>query len=202
MPYTDMNQPWVDMCPPSWAPTSSLPHPSGSSQCTSVSALFHASNPDWWSISHMVIDMFQSCFLKPSHPRLLLTASLKQSSFASTCSAQSLSNPVLWHSQPCSLPFQTYHITWVTRQPHWDPHHLFPFLRLFLHLELFSSYFLIKAHPFLHCIFFFYNMLQGLSISRAQTLCNIVCQLYLWSVMCVYLSSFIGQEGTWRREWV
>ena len=37
LPYTEMNQPWVYMCSPSWTP---LPppfpsHPSGSSQCTS-----------------------------------------------------------------------------------------------------------------------------------------------------------------------
>ena len=100
------------------------PIPQGCPSAPALSALFHASNLDWWSVSHMVIDMFQSCFLKPSHPRLLLTASLKQSSFASACSAQILSNIVLWHSQPCSLPFQIYHITWVTRQPHWDPRHL------------------------------------------------------------------------------
>ena len=36
LPYIDMNQPWVYMCPPSWTP---LPppfpsYPSGSSQCT------------------------------------------------------------------------------------------------------------------------------------------------------------------------
>ena len=35
--YIDMNQPWVYMCSPSWAPLQppSASHPSGSSQCTS-----------------------------------------------------------------------------------------------------------------------------------------------------------------------
>ena len=36
-----------------------------------LSALFHASNLDCWSISHMVIYMFQCYSLKSSHPRLL-----------------------------------------------------------------------------------------------------------------------------------
>ena len=36
-----------------------------------LSALSHASNLDWWSISHMIIYMFQCCSLKSSHPRLL-----------------------------------------------------------------------------------------------------------------------------------
>ena len=36
LPYTDMNQPWVYMCFPSWPslPPASSSHPSGSSQCT------------------------------------------------------------------------------------------------------------------------------------------------------------------------
>ena len=38
LPYIDMNQPWVYMCPPSWTPLPppSPSHPSGSSQCTST----------------------------------------------------------------------------------------------------------------------------------------------------------------------
>ena len=37
LPYIDMNQPWVDMCSPSWTPLPphSPSHRSGSSQCTS-----------------------------------------------------------------------------------------------------------------------------------------------------------------------
>jgi len=45
-------------------------HPSGSSQCTALSVLSHASNLDWWSISHIVIYMFQ-CYSLKSHPHLL-----------------------------------------------------------------------------------------------------------------------------------
>ena len=36
-------------------PPPSPSHPSGSSQCTALSTLSHASNLDWWSVSHMVI---------------------------------------------------------------------------------------------------------------------------------------------------
>ena len=44
-----------------------------------LSALFHALNLDWSSISHMVIYMFQCYSLKPSHPRLLPQRSPKES---------------------------------------------------------------------------------------------------------------------------
>ena len=68
-----MNQPWVYMCSPSWAPLPppSPSHPSGSSQCTSPEHLSHASNLDWWSVSHMIIYMFQCYSFKSSHPRPL-----------------------------------------------------------------------------------------------------------------------------------
>ena len=38
LPYIDMNQPWVYMCPPSWSPLPhpSPSHPSGLSQCTNL----------------------------------------------------------------------------------------------------------------------------------------------------------------------
>ena len=61
------------MCPPSWTPLwpPSPPHPSGSSQCNGPNCPSHASNLDWWSISYMVIYMFQCYSLKSSHPLLL-----------------------------------------------------------------------------------------------------------------------------------
>ena len=60
-------------CVPHWEP----PHlpPISSLRVDPVhqllSVLFHASNMDWWSISHMVIYMFQCYSLKSSHPCLL-----------------------------------------------------------------------------------------------------------------------------------
>ena len=73
MSYIDMNQPWAYMCPPSWTlfmpPSPS--HPSGSSQCTSLSTLPHASNLNWRSVSHMIIYTFQCYSLRSSHPHLL-----------------------------------------------------------------------------------------------------------------------------------
>ena len=61
-----MNQPWVYMCPPTPTPRpeplSDLPPHSILLGCLSVlalSALFHALNLDWSSVSHMVIYMFQ-----------------------------------------------------------------------------------------------------------------------------------------------
>ena len=47
------------------------PIPLGYPSALALSALFHASNLDWSSISHMVIYMFQCYSLKSSHPYLL-----------------------------------------------------------------------------------------------------------------------------------
>ena len=47
------------------------PIPQGGPRALALSALFHASNLDWWSILHMVIYMFQCYSLKSSHPHLL-----------------------------------------------------------------------------------------------------------------------------------
>ena len=47
------------------------PFPLGCQSALALSALFHASNLDWSSISHMVIYMFQYCSFKSSHPHLL-----------------------------------------------------------------------------------------------------------------------------------
>ena len=49
----------------------SLPNPSGSSQCTSPEHLSHASNLGWWSVSPLIIYMFRCCSLETSHPHLL-----------------------------------------------------------------------------------------------------------------------------------
>ena len=53
-------------------PSSPSPfHPSGSSQCTSPEQLSHASNLGWWSVSPLIVYVFQCYFLRTSHPRLL-----------------------------------------------------------------------------------------------------------------------------------
>ena len=44
------------------------PIPQGHPSALALSTLFHASNLDWWSSSHMVIYMFQCYSLKSSHP--------------------------------------------------------------------------------------------------------------------------------------
>ena len=70
LPYIDMNQPRVYMC----LPVLNLPPNPIPWSCPStlaLSALFHALNLDWSSISHMVIYMFQCYSLKSSHPCLL-----------------------------------------------------------------------------------------------------------------------------------
>ena len=61
-------------CVPHPEPASHLlPHPisQGHPSAPALSSLSYASNLDWWSISHMVIYVFQCYSLKSSHPRLL-----------------------------------------------------------------------------------------------------------------------------------
>ena len=47
------------------------PIPQGHPSAPALSTLFHALNLDWWSVSHMIIHIFQCYSLKSSHPRLL-----------------------------------------------------------------------------------------------------------------------------------
>ena len=83
-----MNHPWVYMCPSSWTPSQlpSHPIPQGCPSAPALNVLFHALNLDWWSISHMVIYMFQCHFLLQ---RILSTQGL---------------TPCLLHWQVDSLP--------------------------------------------------------------------------------------------------
>ena len=73
LPYSHMNQPWLYVCSPSWPSLPPPPHPipHGHPSATALSTLPHALNLDWWSISHMVIHIFQCYSLKSSHPFLL-----------------------------------------------------------------------------------------------------------------------------------
>ena len=68
-----MNQPWIYMYSPSRTPLPprSPPHPCGSSQCTSPEHLSHTSNLGWWSVSPLIVYLFQCDSLRRSHPRLL-----------------------------------------------------------------------------------------------------------------------------------
>ena len=70
-------------CVPHPDPLSHLPppsYPSGSSQCTSPEHLSHASNLGWWSVSPLIVYLFQCCSLWTPHPHLL-PQSLGQGSF-------------------------------------------------------------------------------------------------------------------------
>ena len=73
LPYIDMNPPRVYMCSPSWTPSHLPAHPIplGHPSVPALSTLYHASNLDWQSISHMIIYMFQCHSPKPSHLRPL-----------------------------------------------------------------------------------------------------------------------------------
>ena len=68
-----MNQPQLYMCPRLRPPSHLPPHPTplGCPSAPALSALFHASNLDWWSVSHTVIYMFQCYSLRSSCPCLL-----------------------------------------------------------------------------------------------------------------------------------
>ena len=61
-------------CAPHHDPPSHLPSQTnyqGHPSAPALSTLSHASNLDWWSISHMIIYMFQCYSLKSSYPRPL-----------------------------------------------------------------------------------------------------------------------------------
>ena len=61
-------------CVPHPDPPSHLPPhpiPQGHLSASDLSTLFHTSNLDWQSVSHMIIYMFQCSSLKSSHPLLL-----------------------------------------------------------------------------------------------------------------------------------
>ena len=47
------------------------PIPLGHPSAPALSTLSHALNLDWWSVSYMIIYMFQCYFLRSSHPRPL-----------------------------------------------------------------------------------------------------------------------------------
>ena len=70
---------WVShgftMYSPSWSPLPppSPPHPSGSSQCTRPEHLSHASNLGWWSVSPLIVYLFQEYFLNISLALKFLT---------------------------------------------------------------------------------------------------------------------------------
>ena len=61
------------MCSLSWTPFHFPPHPIplGHPNAPALSTLSHASNLDWWSVSHMIIYMFQCYSLRSFHPHLL-----------------------------------------------------------------------------------------------------------------------------------
>ena len=61
-------------CVPHPEPSSHLPPhpiPLGDPSAPALSTLSHASNLDWWSVSHMIIYMFQCYSVRSSHPHLL-----------------------------------------------------------------------------------------------------------------------------------
>ena len=61
-------------CAPHPEPLSHLPThpiPQGHPSAPALSTLLHALNLDWWSVSHMLIYIFQCYSVKSSHPRLL-----------------------------------------------------------------------------------------------------------------------------------
>ena len=74
LPYVNMSQPWVYMCPDHPEPASHLPlHPIPLScpRELALGALLHALNLHWPSILHVVMYMFQCYSLKSAHPLLL-----------------------------------------------------------------------------------------------------------------------------------
>ena len=82
LPYINMNPPRYRRVPhletPSHLPPHTIPlcHPSA----PALSILYHASNLDWWSISHMILYMFQCHSPESSYPHPL---AIKKNTFES-----------------------------------------------------------------------------------------------------------------------
>ena len=73
LPYSDMNQPWVYMCPPSWTPLPprSPSHPSGSSQCTSPEcpvSCIESGLAIYFTYRNIHVSMLFSQIIPPSPP--------------------------------------------------------------------------------------------------------------------------------------
>ena len=73
LPYIDMNQPWVYLCPPSQnpLPPPSTSHLSGLSQCTGFECPVSCMEPGlgiYFTSDHIHVSTYS---LKSSHPRLL-----------------------------------------------------------------------------------------------------------------------------------
>ena len=92
LPYTNVNQPQVCICPlplepPSHPPTPS--HPSRLSQSTGLSSLHHTANSNQLSVLHMVMYMFQCYSLNSSHvlpsPLCPQVCSLKETGNSDAC---------------------------------------------------------------------------------------------------------------------
>ena len=68
--FYHMILPQVYMCSPSWTPSHLPPHPIplGHLSAPAPSILYHASDLDWWFVSHMILYMFQCLSPKSSHP--------------------------------------------------------------------------------------------------------------------------------------
>ena len=109
-----MNQPWIYLCSTSRSPLlpPSLSDPSGSSQCTSPEHLSHASNLDWWSVSPLIVYLFQCYSLRTSHPRLL-PQSLNRTDFGTVSNFNEGRKFLIFHSFFTSVCVHTWSLSHV-----------------------------------------------------------------------------------------
>ena len=103
--YINMNQPWVNMCPPPPEPHSHIPPhsiPLGCPRAPALGALLQASNLHWSSRLHM----FQCYSFKSSHPRLLPLSAKVCVSFAALQVGSSV--PSFW------VPYRRVNIRYLS----------------------------------------------------------------------------------------
>ena len=140
LPYIDMNQPWVHMCPPSWTP---LPpptpsHPSGSSQCTSPGHPVSCIKPGlvvYFTYSNIHVSILFSQIIPPS-PSPTESKSLFFISVSLLPSGIEGHRRRQWHPTPVLLPGKSHGLRSLVGCSPWGRKESDPTEQLHFHFPL------------------------------------------------------------------
>ena len=161
-----MNQPWIYMCSPSRSPLPppSPSQPSRSSQCTSPE---HLSHLGWWSVSPLIVYLFQCCSLRTSHPRLLPQSPNVSSVF------------IGWMANNLTLLFFFFFNLSIVD------------LQCCINLCCIAKWFIyMHSHTYTYMHSFLYSLLlwlkQGIEYSFLCRMVGSSCLLILYIMVCIY----------------